>query len=60
MLMVKKGDKGDVGPSFPASVESVFYTSFVDTKEEGLLIITSPWLIPNHLIILRLLIKMKF
>ena len=43
----EKGDKGEVGPSFPASVESMFYTSFVDTKEEDLLIISSPWLIPN-------------
>lgn len=42
-----QGDKGDVGPSFPASVEAMFYTSFVDTKEEGLLTISSPWLIPN-------------
>ena len=25
----------------------MFYTSFVDTKEEGLLTISSPWLIPN-------------
>ena len=42
-----KGEKGEVGPSFPASVKSMFYTSFVDTKEEGLLTISSPWLIPN-------------
>ncbi len=42
-----QGEKGDVGPSFPASVEAMFYTSFVDTKEEGLLTISSPWLIPN-------------
>ena len=25
----------------------MFYTSFVDTKAEGLLTILSPWLIPN-------------
>ena len=25
----------------------MFYTSFVDTKAEGLLTISSPWLIPN-------------
>lgn len=45
-----QGDAGAVGPegpSFPASVESMFYTSFEDTKVEGLLIISSPWLIPN-------------
>ena len=42
-----KGDPGPEGPSFPASVEAMFYTSFVDTKEEGLLTISSPWLIPN-------------
>lgn len=42
-----KGDVGPEGPSFPASVEEMFYTSFVDTKEEGLLTISSPWLIPN-------------
>ena len=42
--------KGDVGPEcpiFPASVEEMFYTSFLDTKAEGLLTILSPWLIPN-------------
>lgn len=46
----EKGENGDVGPegpSFPASVEEMFYTSFVDTKAEGLLTISSPWLIPN-------------
>lgn len=42
-----KVDLGPEGPSFPASVEAMFYTSFVDTKEEGLLTISSPWLIPN-------------
>ena len=42
-----KDDLGPEGPSFPASVEAKFYTSFVDTKEEGLLTISSPWLIPN-------------
>ena len=48
-----KGDKGDPGeqgvegPSFPASVENMFYTSYVDTKLEGELTIASPWLIPN-------------
>lgn len=35
------------GPSFPASVEAMFYTSYVDTKLEGELTIASPWLIPN-------------
>ncbi len=30
-----------------ASVEEMFYTSFVDTKAEGLLTISSPWQIPN-------------
>lgn len=42
-----KDDVGPEGPSFPASVEEMFYTSFVDTKAEGLLTILSPWLIPN-------------
>jgi len=42
-----KGDPGPEGPSFPASVEAMFYTSYVDTKLEGLLTISSPWLIPN-------------
>ena len=42
-----KGDPGPEGPSFPASTKAMFYTSFIDTKEEGLLTILSPWLIPN-------------
>ena len=42
-----KDDVGPECPSFPASVEEMFYTSFVDTKAEGLLTILSPWLIPN-------------
>lgn len=42
-----KGDPGAEGPSFPASTKAMFYTSFIDTKEEGLLTILSPWLIPN-------------
>ena len=43
----ENGDAGPEGPGFPASVEEMFYTSFVDTKAEGLLTISSPWLIPN-------------
>lgn len=42
-----KGDVGPEGPIFPASVEEMFYTSFVDTKAEWLLTISSLWLIPN-------------
>lgn len=42
-----KGDVGPEGPIFPASVEEMFYTSFVDTKAEWLLTTSSPWLIPN-------------
>ncbi len=42
-----KGDKGDPGSTSPATYESIFYTSFNDTKEEGMFIINMPWLIPN-------------
>lgn len=41
------GDKGDAGPSFPANVEDMFYTSFLDTKNEGLLTFSLPWLISS-------------
>jgi len=33
--------------NFPASVEDMFYTSFLDTKNEGLLTFSLPWLISN-------------
>ncbi len=43
----EKGDKGDIGPSYPASYESIFYTSFTDTSDEGVLVISDPWLVPS-------------
>lgn len=43
----EKGEKGEDAINFPSSVESMFYTSYMDTKEEGLLTISEPWLIPN-------------
>lgn len=42
-----QGEKGEDAINFPSSVESMFYTSYMDTKEEGLLTISEPWLIPN-------------
>ena len=42
-----QGEKGEDAINFPASVESMFYTSYTDTIEEGLLTISEPWLIPN-------------
>ena len=42
-----KGDQGEAGPSYPASYESLFYTSFTDTLDEGQLLINTPWLVPN-------------
>ena len=42
-----QGEKGEDAINFPSSVESMFYTSYIDTKEEGLLTISEPWLIPN-------------
>lgn len=33
--------------NFPASVEDMFYTSFLDTKNEELLTFSLPWLISN-------------
>ena len=42
-----QGEKGEDAINFPPSVESMFYTSYMDTKEEGLLTISEPWLIPN-------------
>ncbi len=49
-LQGEQGPKGDPGRdaiNFPASTESMFYTSFLDTTNEGALIINEPWLIPN-------------
>lgn len=42
-----QGEKGEDAINFPSSVESMFYTSYMDTKEDGLLTISEPWLIPN-------------
>lgn len=42
-----QGEKGEDAINFPASTESMFYTSFMDTEAEGLLTISEPWLIPN-------------
>ncbi len=42
-----KGDQGEAGPSYPASYQSLFYTSFIESKEEGVFVISAPWLVPN-------------
>ena len=42
-----KGDPGEAGTNYPASYESLFYTSFNDAHDGGKLIINTPWLVPN-------------
>ena len=42
-----KGDPGEAGPSYPASYQSLFYTSFAESSEEGVFVISTPWIVPN-------------
>lgn len=43
----EQGEQGPSGPVSPASNDGLFFTSFLETDQQGTMTIDTPWLIPN-------------